>query len=542
MYDNQHQHQSLRSNSGFRSTENNQHIHHLKMASFKDPEDEKNVFLALVDQLPKPPVPRACTNSTYSGTPANVPTTYISPYSSHAPAVNPFTTNTTNTENPDLADLLERIDDLTEKNGELAREVTRIKNLNSGLVRQHKLDDENIDQLNQYADQVETECRELTRTNRELQLDLVNTRVVRDKLQADLANTRIERDSALVANEGHLNIKRLHGELMNTSKELEEANKRIKNYELWFIGQSHGPTIMGPITPPRHKGDVAFAVPSTPEKSILHLNGSKVRSVEMELKRKVDLYNLEHGTNHQANKYQQNPAKTAWTDKHGVYCEVMDGLPFAAPEHRAMVDINEFNKLEAAQCGPEVYKMYGSDAGINDDNDNNDGIDDDDDDYGPPPTPSPKFRPANTTTKKKVVAKKVVEMKNVVPKKQAARKKTTNGSVAKQKPIAIYDSDDNNTIIVESEDEEPRLPSRRRGATAQAQNAMEDEEETEDEDVHNGDYQRYAAFSQNWRFDCICKTKDQAAIKAADVECTKCRAWSHQMVSRTFRLTQCYNS
>ena len=494
------------------------------MASFHDPEDEKNAFLALFDQLPKPPAPRSYTNCTYSGTPANVPITYTSPYGSLAPTVKP-TTNTTNTENPaDTADLLKRIDDLTKKNGELAREAARVKNLNSGLVRQHKLDDENINQLNQYADQVETESIELTRTNRELQLDLVNTRVARDKLQADLANTRLERDSALVANEGHFDIMRLHGELMHTNKELEEANKRIENYELWFIGQSHGPTIMGPITPPRRKADIAFAAPSTPEKSILHLNGSKVRSVEMGLKRKVDLCNTEHGTNYQANKYQQNPAKTAWTDKHGVYHEVVDGLPFAAPDHRAIVDINEFNELETAQNGPVVYKMYGSDAS-NDDSD--------DDDYGPPPTPSPKFRPAKTTTQKKAVAKKVVEKKKVVPKKQAARKSTTNGSVAKQKPTVIYDSDDNDTIIVESENEEPRLTSRRMRATAQAQNAMEDEEETEDENFQNGDYQSYAAWSKKWRFDCICKTKDQAAIKAADVECTTCRAWSHQMVSRT---------
>lgn len=505
------------------------------MSSFNNPDDEMAEFLALVDRLPQTSAPRAYTNSPYTGTPANAPTTYTSPYGSLAPAVNPTTINTTNTENPgDIADLLKRIDDLTKKNVELAREAARVKSLNSGLIKQHKLDDETINQLNQYADQVETESRELTCTNRELQHDLVNTRVARDKLQADLANTRIERDSALVANEGHFNIMRLHGELMNINKELEEANKRIENYELWFIGQSHGPTIMGPITPPRRKGEVAFAAPSTPEKSILHLNGSKVKSVEMELKRKVDLYNAEHGTNYEANKYQQSPAKTAWTDKHGVYHLVMDGLPFAAPEHRAMVDINEFNELEAAQSGPEVYKMYGPDAG-NDDNDdkddnagdNNDDTDDDDD-YGPPSTPSPKFRPTKTTTKKKVVAKKAVE-KKVVPKKQAARKTTTNGSVAKQKPIVIYDLDDNDTIIVESEDEEPRPPSRRMGATAQAQNAMEDE----DEDFQNGDYQSYAAWSKNWRFDCICKTKDQAAIKAADVECTECRAWSHQMVSRT---------
>lgn len=506
------------------------------MANFKDPEDEKNAFLALVDQLPTPSVPRAYTSSTYSGTPANVSTTYASPYGSLAPVVNPTTTNTTNTENPeeDIADLLKRIDDLTKKNGELAREAAHLKNLNSGLVKQHKLDDENINQLNQYADQVETESRELTRTNRELQLELVNIRIAHNKLQADLANTRIERDSALVTNEGHFNIMCLHGELVNTNKELEEANKRIKNYELWFIGQSHGPTIMGPITPPRRKGDVAFAAPSTPEKSILHLNGSKVRSVEMELKRKVDLYNAEHGTNYQTNKYQQNPAKTAWKDKHGVYHEVMDGLPFAAPEHRAMVDINEFNELEAAQSGPELYKMYESDAGY-EDNDDNDSNDETDDDCGPPSTPSPTFRPAKTTTKK-VVAKLVFEKKKVVPKKQAAGKTTTNGSVAKQKPIVIYDSDDNDTIIVEPDDEEPQLPSRRMRAAVQAQNAMENEEETEDEDFQNGDYQSYAAWSNNWRFDCICKTKDQAAIKAADVECTECRAWSHQMVSRTSHL------
>lgn len=502
------------------------------MSNFNYPDDEVAQFLALVDRLPQTPAPRAYTNSPYTGTPANAPATYTSPYGSLAPAVNPTTTNTTNTDKSgDIADLLKRINDLTKKNVELAREAARVKSLNSGLAKQHKLDDETINQLNKYANQVETESRELTCTNRELQHDLVNTRVARDKLKAHLANTSIERDSALVANEGHFNIMRLHDELMNTNKELQEANKRIENYELWFIGQSHGPTIMGPITPPRRKGDVAFAAPSTPEKSILHLNGSKVRSVEMELKRTVALYNAEHGTNYQANKYQQSPAKTAWTDKHGVYHEVMDGLPFAAPEHRAMVDINDFNELEAAQSGPEVYKMYGSDAGTNDNDDNggnagDNNNDTDDDNYGPPPTPSPKFRPARTTTKKKVV-----------PKKQAARKTTTNGSVAKQKPIVIYDSDDNDITIVESEDEGPRLPSRRMGATAQAQNVMEDENEDEDEDedegFQNGDSQSYAAWSKDWKFDCICKTRDQAAIKAADVECTECRAWSHQMVSRT---------
>ena len=501
------------------------------MAIFKNPEDEKNAFLTLVNQLPKPPALRAYTSSTYSGTPANVPPTYTSPYGSLALAVNPTTTNTENT--TDIADLLKRIDDLSKKNDELAREAARVKNLNSGLVRQHKLDDENINQLNQYANQVEAESRESTRTNRELQLDLVNTRVARDKLQADLANTRIERDSALVANEGHFDIMRLHGELMHINKELEEANKRIKNYELWFIGRSHGPTIMGPITPPRRKGDVAFTVPSTPEKSILHLSGSKVRSVEMELKRKVHLYNADHGTIHQANKWQQNPAKTVWRDKHGVYHEKMDGLPLAAPEHCAMVDVNEFNELEGAQSGPEMYKKYGADAG-NDHNDDNDDTDHDDD-YGSPPTPSPKFRPGKTTIKKKIVAKKVVKKKKVVTKKQAARKTIKTGSVAKQAGIVINDSDDNDTIIVESEDEEPRLPSRRTGARALAQNAMKDNEETKDEheDFPNGDYQSYSAWSKNWGFDCICKTKNQAAIKAADVECFECRAWSHQMVSQT---------